>query len=442
MKKLYVIILAVLMIVSSLVLTGCNESTTTVMTADQLIKTSVTKTVSMYNVDKDTWEPTDKVDREITYKGVIRIGNTNPTSGDYAASGGEYNEGLISYINALNFGGGLGGDYENGVQGYYIEFIHYDDNYADDRGIRYTKKLVEEDGVFAIVGQFSENTVDATISYISNKGVVFVGAASGNNNLASATNIYPTRPLSTAEGEYTVQKIKDLYPDANKIGIIFVDDGEGADYKDAVINNSEWECIVVNAKNGKFDANEIMDCDVIVVGAGKKYTERIVTTLIKEKVGKPVFTSSNVFENVFANEYNKLDEADKFPIYANNWLSLAHLEEALTCGMDILQTYGVTDNVFSPYAIEGWVAADVFMTGLERMLQANENLADNLTAEKYAQAMEAEPIRVMTGVTYTNGNFIDTYLDFANGNRAGATMSALKRLNAENAEFEEMISEY
>ena len=439
MKKILVFIMAALMIASSLILTGCEDTTSTTTTTKPSTGDPLTRTISMHEIDYDTWEIKDKVDREITYKGIIKIGNTNPTSGEYQSTGGEYNEGLISRINDINFNGGVGGDYENGQQGYYIEFVHYDDKYSEDLGLKYTKKLIEEDEVFAIVGQFSETTIEETIDYVGDNRVIFLGAASGSTKCSYFSSVFNVHPLSTAEGKYTAQKIKELYPGTEKVGVIFVDDGEGADYKDAFMTDSEWECTIVSAKNGRFNVDDIRDCDVVVVGAGKHYTKNIVTTLIKEKISKPVFTSSSIYENAFTQEYNQLDDAEKFPIYTNAWLTTTDVVAFVTCADTVMRTYGTIDNIYSPYVMEGWIAADVFVEGLNRVLEIYGSLEEhNLTTEKYTSALTSNPVEIPMSVTYIGDQSIYTQIEFSSIDM-GAVLTDLKILDANRNEFEEMI---
>ena len=97
-------------------------------------------------------------------KGTILIGNTAATTGAFAAVGVPFNAGLEAALKAYNDAGGFG---EKGLK---VEFIHYDDGFDAAQGLTYTKQLVEDDKVFALVGHFGTNTVGATLDYIKATG--------------------------------------------------------------------------------------------------------------------------------------------------------------------------------------------------------------------------------------------------------------------------------
>ena len=445
------------MIVSSFVLTGCtgsgNDTTTTTAKKSDPINESVTKTVTGYEVDMMTFDIGEKIEREITYKGVIRIGNTNATGYDYNETAAAYNDGLKAYINMVNFNGGIGGDYSKGEQGYFIEFINYDDANDGEDGLEYTKKLVEEDNVFAIVGQFSENTVDATLDYIKDNGVIFVGPASGNSEIFNFTGdadtakngstIFPVRPMSVVEGKYIVECVNELYPDAKKIGIVFADDGEGTDLRNGVefqcndVHTEKYECVSVEAVNGNFDAEKLSACDVVIVAAGRTNAEKIFRNLVDEKTGKPVFACGNVLlshsdeESEFYEAYRGLDEADKFPVYLTNWFSTYDVEGYVEYALDMTKTYGNIQRLDNKYAMEGWIVADVFCEGLRRIAQAG----NNVTTENYVESMESEIVVIKMGKSHIDDVTFEVDIDYSYGYRLGSLYFGLT-----NLDFEQIVA--
>src|SRR5262245_66261601 len=71
----------------------------------------------------------------------IRIGNTNPYSGNASAYGqiGKTIEAFFRKVNA-----------EGGVNGRKVAFISYDDGYAPPKTVEMVRKLVEEDKVLVV----------------------------------------------------------------------------------------------------------------------------------------------------------------------------------------------------------------------------------------------------------------------------------------------------
>ena len=98
-----------------------------------------------------------------TEKNILWIGNTAATTGAFAGVGVPFNAGLEAALLAYNTAGGF-----NGLQ---VQLKHYDDGFDAAQGMTYTKTLVEDDKVFALVGHFGTNTVAATMDYVKSVGI-------------------------------------------------------------------------------------------------------------------------------------------------------------------------------------------------------------------------------------------------------------------------------
>ena len=94
---------------------------------------------------------------------TIYVGNTAATTGAFASVGVPFNAGLEAAFLAYNTAGGF-----NGLN---VELVHYDDGFDAAQGMTYTKTLVEDDKVFALVGHFGTNTVAATMDYVKSVGI-------------------------------------------------------------------------------------------------------------------------------------------------------------------------------------------------------------------------------------------------------------------------------
>ena len=405
---------------------------------DGVINEPVTKTVSLFSINEQTYEVGKKQTRIVTYKGTIKIGNTAASTGAYASVGVPFNVGLESYLNKINFNGGIGGDYASGKQGYYIEFIHYDDGFSSTSGATYTKKLVEEDKVFALVGHFGSPTVGATIDYIKEQGVVACYMASGvaelfnidADTVQSGSTIFPVQPIYSTEGRIIVGRIIEQYPDARKIGIIYTSDEVGLGIKEGAVAQinavgEDYKCVTSkatsNVTNYTSAVNKVADCDVVVVASVQRDAVNILKSMITNGVYKPVFLSYSLASASTLTDiksyYDALDDSDKFPIYANAWLSSTDVEAYLEFCADILASTGSNETLNNSYAIAGWISATIFCEGLERVIEDGDEI-NNLT---YVEAMESKKIFLKMGASST----IDSMLNYANGYRLGTTTMSL-----------------
>ena len=406
--------------------------------------------VSAYDVDTSTFEVGEQQTREITFKGTIKVGNTAATTGVFASVGVPFNQGLEAYLNTVNFNGGVGGNYEEGTQGYYLEFLHYDDNFDAATGSSYTKKLVEEDEVFALVGHFGSPTVGATIDYIKEKGVIACYFASGVGTLfnveadtiSNGSTLFPVQPIYTTEGRIIVARIIEQYPDARNIGIIFTSDEAGVGMKDGAQAQIEqvggdYKFVLSETTSDSADftpaVTAVADCDAVIIASIQKGVISILKSMITNSVFKPCFTSYSVAAASTLTEikadYDKLSDENKFPIYCDAWLSSTDVEAYLAFCADIISYAGNNETINNSYAMAGWIAATIFCEGLDRIVAAGKDI----TTVNFVEAMESDKIIIKMGSSSTG----DSVLDYSDGYRIGTTtMSLLKNNDTCNA-FEE-----
>ena len=153
----------------------------------------------------------------------IRIGHTVPYSGPVSAYGavGHLSAAYYEMINA-----------RGGVNGRKIRFISLDDAYNPAKTVEQTRKLVEQDEVFAMIGQVGTVTSSAVQKYLNAKKVPQLLIASG----ASKWNDPENYPYSTAlyalyemEGRVFAQHLLKHNPKA-RVSILIQNDDAGRDY--------------------------------------------------------------------------------------------------------------------------------------------------------------------------------------------------------------------
>jgi branched-chain amino acid transport system substrate-binding protein len=99
----------------------------------------------------------------------IVLGTHMPLSNSPAATYGVIADGMRAYFDYVNSQGG--------VYGRKIKFIVGDDHYSPPDAVEVVRNLVEQDGVFAIVGGLGDPTHLAVMNYLAEKGVpdLFLG---------------------------------------------------------------------------------------------------------------------------------------------------------------------------------------------------------------------------------------------------------------------------
>jgi branched-chain amino acid transport system substrate-binding protein len=150
----------------------------------------------------------------------IVFGQAAPLEGPAAALGRGMRDGLLAAFAEANNTGG--------VKGHKLELVAVDDGYEPNKSIEVTKRLIDEDKVFALIGPVGTPTSAATQPIASEGGVPFIGAFTGaeflrNPYKASVINL---RASYFQETEEMVERLtKDV--GASKIAIMYQDDAYG-----------------------------------------------------------------------------------------------------------------------------------------------------------------------------------------------------------------------
>ncbi len=170
-----------------------------------------------------------KADPGLTNR-TITIGGTFPLTGPasgYAPIPGAM-KAYFSYINARR-----GPDGKRGVYGRQIVFKYYDDGYNPANSVQLTRKLVEDDKVFAVVGSLGTEVNEAIQPYLNQKKVPHVLVSTGASEWGFNFRQYPWtigwQPDYVGEGRvYGLDVVKN-YKTA-KIAVIYQNDSYGKDY--------------------------------------------------------------------------------------------------------------------------------------------------------------------------------------------------------------------
>lgn len=344
---------------------------------------------------------------------TIKVGNSAATSGAFAPIGVPFNAGIEAYFKMVNEKGG--------VNGRKIEFVHTDDEFNPEKGKAALDKLVNDDKVFAIVGHFGTPVVGATLDDLKEIGIPAVYFATGtgilyneNATKGEGDNIFPVQPVYPMEGRIMTAWAKGEF-NANKIGVIYTNDDAGKDLVKGIETEAKniggIEVISEQVAPGAEDVSSAVtkiknaNVDTVIIAGIQGTFPQIAKELAKQGNTKPAITTYVNVDKTMV-DLVKADVADKFEIYGNAWVDVTKPQIA-----EFAKTVPA-EFAANAYAMTGWIAADFFVKGLERV-------EGEITWEKYIAAMEKEPIE----------NPFGGMIDFANGKRLGTQEMSLAKMD-------------
>lgn len=397
--------------------------------------------------DPNDNQPSQEPGSAGTIQGVtdteILVGNTAATTGDFATVGVPFNAGLEAALKEYNDAGGFDGKT--------VRLLHYDDGFDAAQGTTYTKTLVEDDKVFALVGHFGTNTVGATLDYVKSVGVPTVYCVTGISPLyqEGATGkdacVFSVQPIYDAEGRVLLARAVASTEDniglgGTKIGVISTTDdaGEGIvagirrqaeegffdiTYQEVQASATDFSAAVTVLKNA--------GCDVVIAAMNQPPIAKVMTAMRDVNFNAKVITSYVSASAVTLGDLvaNGAVTAER-PIYTTAWLDVT-TEAGMADYMAFAAAQGAWETangadpantyVLNSYAMAGYVAGRTFVHGLDQL----KAMGLELTWENFIAAMENAPLHVPMGGE----------ISFAGGDRLGITALALNTISLEpNAE--------
>lgn len=411
---------------------------------------------------------------------TITVGNTAATTGAFASVGVPFNYALEAYL--WYFSTQTDGYKDEAGNKYTFNFIHYDDGFDGAVGATYTEKLVEDDKVFALVGHFGSNTVAATVDYLEEKGIPMVYGVTGVPQLfETERNIMTVQPIYNTEGMAMLATAVAPADDnmglgGTKIGVIATTDEAGSSIKAGIMLEANKLGLVKDTNIFYFDVDaaatdysaavnglKAKGCDVVIIASNQapfiNISKQFVTSnyenvkLITSYVSanatamttlatagvmtetRRVFAGAWLYTGSMPSETKGWEDFVEFvrimTLYAkhNNETLVKYDDPAWGATLNIYfgeydwAADGVGSNWINSYAMAGYVAANAFCQGLERMS------GEKLTWDAYINAMEEEPINIPMGlsVDYSNGQRIGIAALAVNEYTLAATQGTLYR---------------
>lgn len=160
----------------------------------------------------------------------VTVGGTFPLTG-FAATYAPIPLGMKAYFGYIN--ARRGPDGKRGVFGRQIIWKYYNDQYSPALTDQFTRRLVEQDRVFATVGQLGTEPVQAARGYLNQRKVPQALVSTGASEFGAKGKEFPWtigwQPDYIAEGRRYGIHIKANHP-GKKIGILYQQDDYGKDY--------------------------------------------------------------------------------------------------------------------------------------------------------------------------------------------------------------------
>ena len=150
----------------------------------------------------------------------IVFGQSAALKGPAAALGVGMRDGILAAFHEANTAGG--------VHGRKLDLISYNDDYEPEQAIAKTHQLIDEDKVFALIGEVGTPTSKAVQPITTEQGIPFIGPFTGADFLRdpSLTNVINIR---ASYGQETEAWIEHLTTDLglSRIAILYQDDSFG-----------------------------------------------------------------------------------------------------------------------------------------------------------------------------------------------------------------------
>jgi ABC-type branched-subunit amino acid transport system substrate-binding protein len=309
----------------------------------------------------------------------IVLGQSVALSGPAAQLGIQMRNGIKAYLDSVNAKGG--------VNGRKVELITLDDGYEPARTVPNTKKLIEENKVFALIGYVGTPTSVPAVPVFTEAKVPFVGPFTGAESLRAPFNryIFHVRASYYDETEKIVEQV--VSTGGRNIAVFYQNDA----YGQAGLKGVE---IATQKRNLK----------ISVLGTVERNTVKVEDAVKAINAVKPdavVMISAYTSCAEFIKQMKKAGSATTF--YNVSFVGSKALADALGkegAGVAISQVvpypWGSAVPVVKEYqllsekagfkdynftAIEGFLVAKVFVEGLRRA-------GKNLTRESFIGEME------------------------------------------------------
>ena len=301
---------------------------------------------------------------------TIYVGNTAGITGALASIGAPFKLGIEAAFAEYNANGGF-----NGRK---VALKHYDDEGVATNSVSLMEKLIHEDEVFAIVGNYGGYAVNVNLDMLKENEVPMVYAAAGvdalyNENATSFGDkcIFPVQPLNKTEGRsLIVRAFASATKDdgtltgglgATKVGVIANQDEasqgilrgikiEADNLPASKKSNLVYQEVAGSDYGAAATALVSANCDTVIVTVTGDSFVSALTALAQANFKGNVLTSyNNADAGVLNGDDGKLTEAgkailDNMIVYAQGWLDVSSTDYVYNRDTALFKTYKMQDS--------------------------------------------------------------------------------------------------
>lgn len=427
----------------------------------------------------------EKLSTDVYEGDVIYVGNTAGITGALASIGVPFNLGIRAAFAEYNAAGGF--------KGKTVELKHYDDEGTATNSVPLMEKLIHEDEVFAVVGNYGGYAVNVNLDILKENCVPMIYAAAGVDalyNINATTDgdrcIFPVQPLNRTEGRSLIVR---AFADAQKADGTLTG-GLGATKVAVIANQDEASQATLNgvkeeAANlpaSKKDNIVYQDvpgtdfgaaataivaagCDTVILTVTGTHFISALTALAQANFKGNVLTSYNNSSADVLNNGGKLTEAgldimSKMTIYAQGWLDVTSTEYVYAKDTPLFRTYKMQDSKLYGEGVVGFTESywDVAESIFNYAYTVDKGTAWAMSFNSYALAgyiagnMFCEALKALeaSGKDLTRANLVEIMetvelpvamagtISYKNGARTGVEMfSAAVFVDTADAAFGE-----
>jgi branched-chain amino acid transport system substrate-binding protein len=311
-------------------------------------------------------------------KDTILIGRSASMTGPIAARMKPPTEAMIAYFNAVNDAGG--------INGRRIKLINLDDGFDPKRAMENTKKLINEEKVFAMFAQVVGPTTKAVLPVIIEAQMPLIGTTSGSDALRQPPSKYVFH-LKAGYGDEFAKMAEHLKTTGvDHVAIVYSDDFPGRESKGpaevALKKQGITPAAVIGFKPGEAKAavDQMVKADVqaVIMITVASAASEFYREYVKLPVRPQVFTwSITVVEGIYKEVGEKaygLVVSQVVPSPNDKTYAVARDYQAM------LKKNQLPDGGYA--GIEGYISARVLVEALKRAGPAP-------TREKLIAALEA-----------------------------------------------------
>jgi len=311
----------------------------------------------------------------------IRIGTSAVLSGPLGSQTREYVLGSQLYFDMVNAQGG--------VHGRKIVYKAVDDGFDVKRAVENTRKLIEEDKVFAVYNNTGTAQVGAVLPLLAESRTILFGPVTGATSLRGQYNryLFHVRASYANEAQRIVSQLKNV--GIQRVVFLYQDDGLGKTLLQEVRLAAEKEQLKLAAevkldpKQPDFAAAakqaEAAQPQAVVMGTAGTTFPGFVKAM-RETNSRPSFYGFSIASVDLLKK--ELGDGGRGIIVAQIMPSLGNTSVPVVRDFHKAMSEKMPEAKPTPSQLEGFVHATLLVEGLRRA-------GRNLTTESFIQAMEA-----------------------------------------------------